>query len=119
MEPRADCGEPGASRHLSRVIASCCRQNETVSNPVEPQAILTPLTEAAIFLVLTVDSRADDEIRALLADVSGLRRSVGFRNPEAGLTCLVGLGSELWDRLFGAPRPAALHPFPGFAGTRH
>ncbi len=90
-----------------------------MSNPGEPQAILTPLTEAAIFLVLTVDSAADDVTRALLADVSGLRRSVGFRNPEAGLTCLVGLGSELWDRLFGMPRPAALHPFPGFAGTRH
>ena len=99
---------------------SCGRQNAGIlSNPGEAQAILTPLTEAAIFLVLTVDSAADDATRALLVDVSGLRRSVGFRNPEAGLTCLVGLGSELWDRLFGTPRPAALHPFPGFAGTRH
>jgi porphyrinogen peroxidase len=83
----------------------------------EPQAILTPLTEAAIFLVLTVDSGADDEIRALLEDVGGLRRSVSFRNLDAGLTCLVGLGSELWDNLFGEPKPAGLHPFPGFAGA--
>jgi putative iron-dependent peroxidase len=85
----------------------------------EPQAILTPLTEAAIFLVLTVDAGRDDELRRLLADIGGLRRSVGFRIPEGELTCVVGLGSGLWDRLFGRPRPAGLHPFPGFAGARH
>ena len=85
----------------------------------EPQAILTPLTEAAIFLVLTVDAGAEDDIGELLADVSGLKRSVGFRVPEAGLACVVGVGSRLWDRLFGAPRPAALHPFAGLTGERH
>ena len=87
--------------------------------PPEPQAILTPLTEAAIFLVLTVNPGSEDEVRDLLADASGLKRSVGFRLPEFGLTCVVGVGSELWDRLFGTPRPAGLHPFPGFAGARH
>ena len=85
----------------------------------EPQAVLTPLTESAIFLVLTVDAGAEDGVRALLADVSGLKRSVGFRLPEGALTCVVGIGSELWDRLFGDPRPASLHPFPGFAGAAH
>jgi putative iron-dependent peroxidase len=90
-----------------------------MSDMSEPQAILTPLTEAAIFLVLTVDSGADDDVRDLLSDVSGLRRSVGFRNPEAGLACVVGIGPGLWDRLFGEPRPGGLHPFPGFTGARH
>jgi putative iron-dependent peroxidase len=85
----------------------------------EPQAVLTPLTEAAIFLALTVNQGAEDDVRDLLADVSGLKRSVGFRIPEGELTCVVGLGSGLWDRLFGEPRPAGLHPFPGFAGARH
>jgi porphyrinogen peroxidase len=85
----------------------------------EPQAVLTPLTEAAIFLVMTVDEGAEDAVRDLLADVSGLRRSVGFRIPEGELTCVVGLGSGVWDRLFGEPRPAGLHPFPEFAGPRH
>ena len=56
-------------------------------------------------------------MRELLADVSGLTRSVGFRIPEGELSCVVGIGSELWDRLFGEPRPAELHPFPGFAGA--
>jgi putative iron-dependent peroxidase len=91
----------------------------TFVQTAEPQAVLTPLTEAAIFLVLTVDAGAADAVRGLLADVGGLRRSVGFRIPEGGLSCVVGVGSGLWDRLFGRPRPADLHPFPGFAGARH
>jgi putative iron-dependent peroxidase len=85
----------------------------------ESQPVLSPLTEAAIFLVLTVDPGAEDAVRDVLADVSGLKRSVGFRIPEGDLSCVVGLGSELWDRLYGPPRPADLHPFPGFAGARH
>ena len=85
----------------------------------EPQAVLTPLTEAAIFLVLTVHAGAEDAVRDLLADASGLKRSVGFRIPEGELTCVVGVGSDLWDRLFGAPRPAGLHPLRELAGPRH
>jgi putative iron-dependent peroxidase len=85
----------------------------------EPQAVLTPITESAIFLVLTVNSGGEDELRGLLADVSGLNRSVGFRVPEGGLTCVTAIGSELWDRMFGSPRPRGLHPFPGFAGDKH
>ena len=86
---------------------------------VEPQAILTPLTEAAVFLVVTVDPGGEDQVRELLADVPGLRRSVGFRIPEGALACVAGVGSAAWDRLFNGPRPAELHPFPGFVGARH
>jgi porphyrinogen peroxidase len=85
----------------------------------EPQAILTPLTEAAIFLVLSVGPGHEEDLRDLLADVSGLVRSVGFRSPPAALMCIVGLGSALWDRLFGLPRPAGLHPFVQLNGPRH
>lgn len=85
----------------------------------ERQAILTPLTEAAIFLVLTVDSGSEEEVRGLLADVSGLTRSVGFRFPDGELTCVVGLGSLIWDRLFGQPRPASLHTFRELTGPMH
>ena len=93
--------------------------NDVIKAGPEPQAILTPLTEAAIFLVLTVDRGSEEEVRDLLADVSGLTRSVGFRIPDGGLTCVVGLGSQLWDRLFGNPRPAGLHPFRELAGPKH
>jgi putative iron-dependent peroxidase len=81
--------------------------------------MLSPLTEAAIFLVLTVEPAGDGAVRELLADVNGIRRSVGFRTPEGELTCVVGLGAQLWDRLFGQPRPAKLHPFAALAGARH
>ena len=85
----------------------------------EPQAILTPITEAAIFLVLTVDDGFEDEVHGVLEDVSGLRRSVGFRVPDAALTCVVGICSDLWNRLFGAPRAAGPHRLPEFAGAVH
>jgi putative iron-dependent peroxidase len=38
-------------------------------------------------------------------------RSVGFRELEGGLSCIVGFGSEVWDHLFGKPRPAELRKF--------
>ncbi|MER6304006.1 Dyp-type peroxidase [Kitasatospora sp. NPDC001539] len=85
----------------------------------EPQAVLSPLTGAAVFLVLTVGAGGEDTVRELLPDLAGLRRSVGFRAPDAGLTCVTGIGSDLWDRLFDGPRPAALHPFRELAGPRH
>ncbi len=85
----------------------------------EPQAILTPLTEAAIFLTVTIDAGGEDTVRELLGDVSGLRRSVGFRIPEGELTCVVGIGVGAWKRLFELPPPAGLHPFGEIRGARH
>ncbi len=90
-----------------------------MTDAAEPQAILSPLTEAAIFLAAVVDPGGEDGVRDLLSDVSGLKRSVGFRLPEGELTCVVGIGARAWDRLFGPPRPAELHPFRELAGARH
>ena len=86
------------------------------------QPVSLPLTRAAIFLVLTV--QPSDESRAavlsLCADLSGLLRAVGFRDLDSGLSCIMGFGSGAWDRLFGSPRPAELHPFSEVrSGTRH
>jgi len=90
-----------------------------MDRPTEPQAVLGPFSEAAIFLVLTVDDGAEDDVRDLLADVAGLTRSVGVRAFDGDLRCIVGIGAELWDRLFGEPRPAGLHPFREVAGAEH
>jgi len=87
------------------------RREILMMRATDPQAVLTPITEAAIFLTVTVEAGAEDAVRNVLADVSGLRRSVGFRIPEGELTCVVGIGATAWDRLFGMPRPAELHPF--------
>ena len=83
------------------------------------QPVLTPLTEAAIFLVLAVAPEGEEAVRALLGDVAALSRSVGFRVPEAELTCVVGIGAGLFDRLFTGPRPADLHEFREIVGSEH
>src|SRR5271165_6280662 len=77
------------------------------------QTVAAPLTRAAIFLVVGIRQNPDDYalLRSFCADLSGLVRAVEFRDMEAGLTCVVGFGSGAWDKLFGSPRPAELHPF--------
>ncbi len=49
--------------------------------------------------------------RAFCGDLPALFRAVEFRDLEAGLSCVMGIGSDAWDRLFGSPRPAELYPF--------
>ncbi|HMK96571.1 MAG TPA: Dyp-type peroxidase [Acidimicrobiales bacterium] len=91
----------------------------SAAKPVEPQAVLAPLTEAAIFLVGTVEAGSEPMILGLLPDIAGLTRSVGSRVPEGELSCVTGLGADLWDRLFGRSRPAGLHHFRELRGPRH
>jgi putative iron-dependent peroxidase len=83
------------------------------ADAVLSQPVSLPLTRAAIFLVVTINSGDENRAAALslCADLSALLRSVGFREPGAGLSCVMGFGNDAWDRLFGAPRPAELHPF--------
>src|SRR5277367_3058765 len=80
---------------------------------VLPQGVVGPLTRAAIFLVVCIRPEQDNyaTLRSFCADLSGLVRAVEFRDVEAGLTGVVGFGSDSWDKLFGSPRPAELHPF--------
>jgi putative iron-dependent peroxidase len=87
--------------------------------PPEPQPVLSPLTAAAIFLVVTINPGGEDQVRDLLSDIAGLERSVGFRLPEGRLACVVGIGSAAWDRLFAGPCPAELHPFRALDGARY
>ncbi len=77
------------------------------------QPIAAPLTRAAIFLVMAVNPGAENRaaVRSFCGDLGALFRAVDFRDIEAGLSCVMGFGSEAWDRLFGSPRPAELHPF--------
>ncbi|WP_353946787.1 Dyp-type peroxidase [Streptomyces sp. HUAS MG91] len=86
---------------------------------VESQSVLTPPAKAAVFLVVTVAPGGEGVVRDTLEDLSGLLRSVAFRSPDDGLTCVAGIGSTAWDRLFAGPRPRELHPFQALAGPRH
>ena len=78
-----------------------------------PQPVATALTRAAIFLVVTIkkDQKHQPAIRSVCSDLSALVRSVGFREIDGSLSCVMGFGSDAWDHLFGEPRPAELHPF--------
>jgi len=87
-----------------------------------PQAVAAPVTRTAIFLVVTVNPGAENRaaIRSLCRDLSALVRSVGHRVPDGALSCVMAFGSEVWDLLFGKPRPAELRKFKEIrAGKRH
>ena len=84
-----------------------------------PQDVLAPPAKYAIFLVVTVRPGAEGVVLDLLPDIAGLKRAVGFRQPEGLLSVVTGIGAQLWDRLFDHPRPAGLHQFPVLAGARH
>jgi putative iron-dependent peroxidase len=89
--------------------------------PVIPQPVDAQLTRAAIFLVLTVKPEPEHRaaVRALCGDLAALLRAVGFRDLDGRLSCVLGFGSEAWDRLFGSPRPKELHPFREIRGQHH
>lgn len=84
-----------------------------------PQPVVSPLTAAAVFLVLTISPGGEGAVRDLLPDLSGLGRSVGFRIPEGSLQVVTSVGSDAWGRLFAGPRPRELHPFRELTGSRH
>ena len=86
---------------------------------VQPQPVLAPLTPAAIFLVATIDEGGEETVHDALGDISGLVRSIGFRDPAKHLSVVTSIGSDAWDRLFSGPRPAELHPFVEIQGGRH
>jgi porphyrinogen peroxidase len=86
-----------------------------------PQPVAAKLTRAAIFVVATIkpDPRYDAVVRSLCGDLAALLRAVGFRDLEGRLSCVMGIGSDAWDRLFGAARPKDLHPFREIHGVHH
>jgi putative iron-dependent peroxidase len=92
------------------------------SSPALAQPVAAPLTRAAIFLVATINPGIDNRatLRSFCGDLAALLRAVEFRDLEGGLSCVMGFGSDAWDRLFGPPRPAELHPFREIrTGERH
>lgn len=62
---------------------------------VQSQPVDTDLTRAAIFLVATLGTAPDHagRVRALCGKLAALVRSVGFRDLNGQLTCVIGFGS--------------------------
>src|ERR1700693_5379686 len=91
-------------------------------SPALAQAVAAPLTRAAMFLVATLNPGSENRatLRSLCGDLAALVRAVEFRDLEGGLSCVVGFGSDAWDRLLGPPLPAELRVFREIrAGGRH
>ena len=105
------------------------RSNDEISRtktaqrpPGIPQPVATALTRSAIFLVVTLKPGPTPRgtIRSFCGDLAALLRTVGSRDTEGGLSCVMAFGSDAWDPLFGSPRPAELHVFREFGdGARH
>lgn len=88
---------------------------------IEAQPVAARLSRSAIFLVTTLNPGEQNAaaVRALCGDLAGFVRAVGFRDLDGGLSCVMGFGSDAWNRLFGDPRPKDLHPFREIKGAHH
>ena len=86
--------------------------------PIDAQSVEAPLSRSAVFLVMAA-GEGDEElarVRDALGAVGDLVKNVGFRDLDGRLSCVVGIGAALWDRLSPGRRPADLHPFPPITG---
>ena len=81
--------------------------------PIDAQSVAAPLSRSAIFLVVTIGDgeEALDAARNLLGSVDDLVKNVGFRDLAGRLSCVVGVGSALWDRLSPEVKPNDLRDF--------
>jgi putative iron-dependent peroxidase len=89
--------------------------------PIDAQSIDAPLSRAAVFLVVTVTSEqaALAKICSTLDGLEDLVKTVGFRDLSGRLSCIVGIGRALWDRLHLDNRPQELRPFAPIEGGVH
>ena len=89
--------------------------------PIDAQSVEAPLSRAAVFLVMSA-GEGDDAlagIRDTLGAIGDLVKNVGFRDLGGRLSCVVGIGSALWDRLSPDRRPAELRTFAPIHGPVH
>jgi putative iron-dependent peroxidase len=89
--------------------------------PIDAQSIDAPLSRAAIFLVLEVaDGQAAlAQACSVLGGLDDLVKTVGFRDLSGRLSCVAGIGSDLWNRLHPDSRPRELKTFAPIEGKAH
>ncbi len=115
----ASRGFSPAQRRLAAHLTT--KAHAVGAQAMEPQRVDAPLTQSATFLVLTVADtpEAFRTVRSAVASVDDLAKNVAIRDLNAQFACTVGIGSNVWDRVTGLPRPAELHPFPEVKGNVH
>jgi putative iron-dependent peroxidase len=89
--------------------------------PIDAQSIDAPLSSAAVFLVVSVagDKAALARVCSVLGGLDDLVKTVGFRDLSGRLSCIAGIGSDLWSRLQPDKRPKELRPFAPIGGAAH
>ena len=89
--------------------------------PIDAQQVDAPLSRFAVFLVVTVadGDAALARVREVVSGIDDLVKTVGFRDLNGHLSCVVGIGRDLWDRLSPGRRPIDLHAFAPIAGAVH
>ncbi len=89
--------------------------------PIDAQSVDAPLSVAAVFLVVTVagEQAALAQAFSVLGELDDLVKTVGFRDLPARLSCVAGIGCDLWDRLQLDRRPKELRRFAPIKGAAH
>ena len=80
--------------------------------PTPQPGVLTPGSAHAYFLTFATRDGAERSawIRAI-REILPAAKAMAVREKKAGLLCVFGIGSGLWDRLSPGNRPAGLRPF--------
>jgi putative iron-dependent peroxidase len=80
--------------------------------PTPQPGVLSAEGAHAYFLTFTVADGAErTALNKAIRDILPLARALATRAKRARLLCTLGIGSELWDRLSPARRPAGFRPF--------
>jgi putative iron-dependent peroxidase len=88
---------------------------------IDAQSVDAPLSTAAVFLVVTVSDEpaALVKVASVLGALDDLVKTVGFRDLNGRLSCIAGIGCDLWDRLDSRSHPKELKPFTMIKGPVH
>ena len=89
--------------------------------PIDAQSVDAPLSRFAIFLVVAVaeGDAALTVVREVVSGIDDLVKTVGFRDLNGRLSCVVGIGARLWDVLSPSRRPSELREFVAVTGDPH
>lgn len=87
-----------------------------------PQDVTEKQGENAIFIVygLKQTPHTIDKVKDVCANFSALIRSMRNRFPDMQFSCVMGFGSDAWDRLFPErAKPKELKPFKEIKGNKY
>jgi putative iron-dependent peroxidase len=89
--------------------------------PIDAQSVEAPLSGSAIFLVVAVQEgeMSLTSVLSTIATIDDLIKTVGFRDLSGRLSCVVGVGYDLWRRIGRLALPKELHPFKPVMGAAH